>query len=120
MWQKLLCNLHSVFQLLYIYHLHTIQKTIFAFAMLASVAMVVQCSLLALKLACRLLAMCSIATAIKGAYYATIEPRGDFGAQYFSPVPLPVCSDINNMDYHSPEDLYAIMQATGSQFTGFL
>ena len=73
--------------------------------MVVSVALVVQISLLAFKVACQLLAMCRIATSIKGAYYATVEQRGDFGAHYFSQVPLPVCTDINNINYQSPEDL---------------
>ena len=66
------------------------------------------CSL-ALNILSRLLAMCIIATVIKGAYYAIMELHARFGAQYFSPVSLPVNSEINSIDYQCPEDLYAIM-----------
>ena len=60
--------------------------------------------------------MCSIATVIKGAYCAKMEPNCSLGAQYFSLVPLPVNTDINSINYQCPEELYAIMQETGSQY----
>ena len=60
--------------------------------------------------------MCGLATVIKGAYYENMAQNGSFGAQYFSSVPLPVNTDVNNIEYQYPEELYAIMLETDSQY----
>ena len=69
-----------------------------------------------LTLVSRLLAMCGLATVIKGASYTNIVPHSSFGANYFFPFPLPVNTDIIYVDYQCPEDIFEIMQETGSQF----
>ena len=68
---------------------------------------------------CKLLSVCMHVTNIPNARFYNISqpvPHRAFGAQYFSPVPLPITEEVNYIEYSQPADLYYIMKETGSCF----